>query len=97
LAKKAPEPEITRWSKGDSVLAEGASYIYDEEIYRFSPGSYSLYDSKRVSSKKYIKDNSESVNKDGIVFRKSVTLVGAPISWLKENKYVKISVQTQEG
>lgn len=72
---------------GERSLLSTAKFVYDVEIFRFGERSYNLEDSKFIQTSTYSKDTVEVFEKDKIRFKKVVTLISAPESWLVKNKF----------
>lgn len=73
--------------KGEQLLFLADTFIYDVSLYKCAANSYNLEDSKTTTSKTYNKESVEYFTKDGVRFKKAVTLEGAPEAWLLKNKY----------
>lgn len=89
MAKQKDQAKvITRVFERDGTLLElSDTFVYECYIYKFNSNGVNLEDTKTTQSKKYVKDNTEYYEKDGVRFRKDTTLTKAPERWLKDNKY----------
>lgn len=73
--------------KEEQQLFLADTFTYDVSLYKCERTRYSLDDSKTTTSKTFMKDSLEYYDKDGMHYKKVVTLEGAPEAWLLKNKY----------
>lgn len=88
-SKKVTAP-IQTFIKEEQTLLVNKQFVYEVAKYRLTARTYNLEDSKYMQSKEFTKDSQQTVVKDGITFKERVTLVGAPLSWLIENKFIEL-------
>lgn len=88
--KKKPVVIPKNFIKDNEIIVSANKFVYEVQYYRISPNSFNLEDSKYIKSDQYLKDKTEKFIKEGIMFRRIITLVGAPIAWLTENKFVEL-------
>lgn len=74
-------------SKLDRCLLLSPKFVYDVEIYRHGERSYSLEDSKYISSTEYTSDSTKQTVKEGVRLKTVTTMVAAPKKWLEEKGY----------
>jgi len=73
--------------KGDSKLLLYNTFVYEVLIYKITQKSYTLEDSKYISTSKFTKDITRYFNKKKIKYVKHIKLIAASLIWLLENKY----------
>jgi hypothetical protein len=94
VAKQQPHKGITEnpkvFVKGEHKLVLAETFVFDVEIYRMTPTSYSLEDSRRLSGKEGQIESINYLYKDNVMFKNVTTMVGATKKWLQDKKYVEL-------
>lgn len=100
MAKRVKKPETVvrkfESTREHKTLVPNSSFVYEVTIFKFVSRSYNLEDSKTLASKTHSKDVVEYFTKSDIKFKREVTLVAAPESWLKENSYLEIIKENKD-
>ena len=91
-AKRTPKPkpvEFVYWAHEGMLLYEALTFVYEIHFYRGTNRMYQLFDSKTSNSDTFKLKTAEYIQHKGYYEVKSYTLLGAPIKWLEQNKFVK--------
>ena len=71
---------------GDKLILS-PNFIYEVQIFRHSPTTYNLEDTKYFTTGEWVMDKISYVRGKEGHYTRHTTLVGAPLTWLKDRKY----------
>lgn len=89
MVKQSKPKEESFYFKDGVRLIETPKFTYSVDVCKFLPNHFNLEDSKYIQSPTHQVATTEYFVKDGVRFKKEVYLIGAPLSWLTENNFIK--------
>lgn len=81
------------FAKDGQVLSLANKFTYNVDFFKCDLNSYSLFDSKTLTSSEYMKEGTEHLKELGAepTITRHLELISAPITWLKEKGFKEIN------
>lgn len=83
----AKQKEFVNESGDKLILAP--KFVYEVQVFKHLPNMFHLDDTKYFTTNEWVIDKISYVRGKDDHYTRHTTLVGAPLSWLKEHKYTE--------